>query len=218
MKQNIVINYLSRSWLVLVFSIFFGVLLTGVDAYWGPRIDDNREKATLSRVPDVIFADPKIKMTEPEALQIKTLFVSVEAGGGEKSYKVYSVGNQKNDLLGWAIKAGGRGYADNIELLVGLGPDAEKIKGISILEQKETPGLGTKIAEKKFLNQFIDKTTESRFKAVRKQRQSVQDIIAVTGATISSKSVCDIVSGTVTDVKKQLRRPNVLNKSKREKK
>ena len=40
-----------------------------------------------------------------------------------------------------------QGYSSKIKVMVGIDPNLEKILGINILAQNETPGLGTKMTE-----------------------------------------------------------------------
>ena len=100
-------------------------------------------------------------------------------------------------------KASGQGYADKIELLVGVDGGAQHITGLFILDQKETPGLGNKIMEPDWRRQFVQKPTDQPLTAVKTPPSAQNQIQAITGATISSKSVCDIVNQTL----KNLRRP-----------
>lgn len=83
---------------------------------------------------------------------------------------------------GKAILVSPYGYAGNIDMLVGVGADGE-IKGIKILRQRETPGLGANITRQNFLFQFIGKSA-------RDPLEPKKDIDAITGATISSRAVC----------------------------
>lgn len=83
------------------------------------------------------------------------------------------------------------GYGGKIKLMVGLLPDG-RIYDISVLEHKETPGLGQKIEKGKsdFGEQFKGKDPNS-FKLLVKQDRGEVD--AITAATISSRAYCDAV-------------------------
>jgi len=88
------------------------------------------------------------------------------------------------------------GFSGTISLMVGLKPDGTIIN-ISVLEQKETPGLGAKMTENAFRNQFKDKNPSSFDFKVKKDGGKVD---AITAATISSRAFCDAVrkaSGTL---------------------
>jgi len=92
---------------------------------------------------------------------------------------------------GYAIKSySENGYAGTISLMVGFMPDGT-ISNISVLEQKETPGLGTKMAEPKFKDQFRDKNPSSFSLKVKKDGGQVD---AISAATISSRAFSDAVS------------------------
>ena len=107
-------------------------------------------------------------------------------------------------LVGYCIKATGSGYSGYMRMIVGVDTKGS-IKGISILEHQETPGLGSKINETRpgektpyFLRQFRGK--QARTVAVGR------DIDAITGATISSKAVTDAVSSTVSEFFRRINR------------
>ena len=102
------------------------------------------------------------------------------------------------------VKTKGQGYADKIELLIGFDSAAKIITGLFVLDQKETPGLGNKIIKREWRDQFINKDTNRNIVAQKKGANAPNEIDAITGATVSSKAVCDIVNKTVSDVRDQL--------------
>ena len=71
-------------------------------------------------------------------------------------------------------KAGGQGYADKIELLVGIDALTENITGLFILDQKETPGLGNKISDTGWRSQFLDKPATSPLVVVKDKSQGAE--------------------------------------------
>ena len=73
--------------------------------------------------------------------------------------------------------------------MVGFKPDGT-IQNIEVLEQKETPGLGTKMKEESFVAQFRDKNPSSfNVKPIKDQG----NVDALTGATISTRAFGDAV-------------------------
>ncbi len=82
-----------------------------------------------------------------------------------------------------------KGFSGFIKIMVGFKPDGT-IYNISVLEHKETPGLGTKMADAKFKNQFIGKNPSDFVLNVKKDGGQVD---AITAATISSRAFCDAV-------------------------
>jgi len=97
------------------------------------------------------------------------------------------------DKIGYAFLATGVGYSGDISILVGL-EDAETVKGIIIVSHEETPGLGSKITESDFTDQFIGLNIND----VNLKDEGGQ-IDSITGATISSKAVIDAVRETAME-------------------
>lgn len=95
-----------------------------------------------------------------------------------------------NELIGVAIKTrSSKGYSGDIWLMVGLTITGE-IKNVSVIEHKETPGLGTKMTTPAFVNQFLGKHPEKMNLKVKKDGG---DVDAITGATISSRAYSEAV-------------------------
>lgn len=140
--------------------------------------------------------DAELKREEENAL--KTIMPDADSFK-EKSIEgiKYFEALKGADLIGYCIKVTGSGYNGYIRMIVGIDKDGI-IKGINILEQYETPGLGAKIAEIRrgenepwFLRQFVGKSA--------KTVEVEKDVDAITGATISSKAVTDAVNHTVNE-------------------
>lgn len=85
------------------------------------------------------------------------------------------------------------GYGGPVEALVGLTPEGA-IVGMKVT-QKETPGLGTRIADPPFLKQFTNAVPlEGSLWKVKKDGGPID---AVSGATISSRALCAAVANGV---------------------
>ncbi|MCF8364184.1 MAG: RnfABCDGE type electron transport complex subunit G [Bacteroidales bacterium] len=85
------------------------------------------------------------------------------------------------------------GYSGLIKLMVGFQPDGT-ITNVEVLEQKETPGLGTKMATS-WKDQFMGKNPKEFKLAVKKDGG---DVDAITAATITSRAFCDAVQRAYT--------------------
>lgn len=77
-----------------------------------------------------------------------------------------------------------KGFSGLVKIMVGFHPDGT-INNIAVLEQKETPGLGTKMKDEKFMRQFRGKKP-SEFNL--KPTKDGGDVDALTGATISTRA------------------------------
>jgi len=80
-----------------------------------------------------------------------------------------------------------KGFAGRFDLMVGFKPDGS-IRNIVVLDQKETPGLGAKMTEPSFIDQFKDKNIANYKLSVKKDGGQVD---AISAATISSRAFCD---------------------------
>jgi electron transport complex protein RnfG len=102
----------------------------------------------------------------------------------------YYEASREGKIVGYAVKTyTEKGFSGRFTLMVGFKPDGT-IHNISVLDQKETPGLGTKMKESKFKGQFPGKNPADFKLKVKKDGGQVD---AITAATISSRAFCDAV-------------------------
>ncbi len=192
-------SYLRQAWLVIVLALVYGGALAGVETALSARIAENKKRETYDVIPRLV----------PGADKTKTEEVEIAPADGEPR-PVYRVFAADGTHLGWVVPAGGQGFADRIDLLVGLDANASTITGLYVLDQKETPGLGNLIAsEELFLDQFAGKSIEGGQSLVVVKGEPAKDsnqIKAVSGATISSESVTTIVNRAVAELKEPIRR------------
>ena len=146
---------------------------------------------------DSITTD-KIEEQKEQQIQsmLKEMFPSMSEYTVEDDiYTIYSNGAE----IGYALVAVGKGYGGDIDILIGL-EDETTIKGITIISQSETPGLGGRIAESSFAGEFAGLDIgDVALKQVDGQ------IDAVTGATISSRAVVDAVRAAAMEKVKSLK-------------
>ena len=93
---------------------------------------------------------------------------------------------KKNDEP-WAIsfESSSPGFGGDIGVMIGYDLKNDTLTGIGILVHKETPGLGARVSELSFTNNFKDKSISDKF-TIKKDGGAVD---AVSGATISSRGV-----------------------------
>ena len=107
---------------------------------------------------------------------------------GDKGEIEVNLAQKKGKLIAVAFKVvSHKGYGGNIDILMGVDMQG-KITGIEILSMAETPGLGARIEEPAFKNQFVGRTLKNTRWAVKKDGG---DIDQITGATISPRAVTD---------------------------
>ncbi len=184
MKQN----YLTTAWLVLLLAVLFGGGLAGVHTVLDPIIRANLIAETYQQVPKLV----------PSGIGTEGM---TEVAG----VNAYPVDDGDGRRVGWVIPAAGQGFADRIEVLLGLNADASEITGVYVLDQKETPGLGNRIVEQDWRDTFSGKSTSQRLSLTKADTAGDYDIQSITGATISSESIVDIVNRAVAEFREALR-------------
>ncbi len=198
-------NNLVQAWLVLLLALCFGGALAAIQVNLADVIAENKLNETLGKVPELVFGEEKAAALadNPDAVEIAAKSLTVEGEAKSTTYPVYRVAKDGN-LAGWVVKASAQGYADKIELLLGIDAKVDTITGIFILEQKETPGLGNKITFPEWRGQFLGKKTSTPLEVIKGGPSGPATIDTVTGATISSVAVTNIVNRSIGDVKEQL--------------
>ncbi len=168
-------------------------LLAGVNLLTAPRISRQARAELLSSLADVL----------PEAARFE------EAAGGD----YYRGRGQDGALVGAAFICVKKGYASDIQTLVGMRSDGT-ITAIKIISQNETPGLGTRINEIKESFTFVDLFTGKKrdtsalpwfceqFRG--KDAALLEGVQTIAGATISSRAVIDSVREKAAQIKETI--------------
>jgi len=158
-----------------------------------------------------LWAKDKIAMNEQKRVEeaIKTL--APQAIKIEKDKKnditIYKLLDDKGELFAYAFNAEGLGYQGTIKIMVVTDTAFTKISGIEIIDSVETPGLGSKIQEPDFKNQFKGLDSTGNIEYTKDIPSKPSQIKAITGATISSKSVVAIINKRIAELKGQKDEP-----------
>ncbi len=121
----------------------------------------------------------------------------------ERDFAIYKVLSSEGKIAGYAIESVGNGYQDKIRVLVGLSPDMSKIYALRVLEQKETPGLGAKISESDYLKGWNNRDATQQLLLVKGRKpEKPNEVHAITGATITSRAVVNIVNSGLEKARK----------------
>lgn len=114
---------------------------------------------------------------------------------------------KKDSIVGYAVKTfSEKGYGGKITLIAGFLPNGT-IHKVAVLEQKETPGLGSNMSGK-FKDQFEGKNP---FEFILKVKKDGGDVDAITASTITSRAFCDAVEKAYTTLAKNVLKINVKN-------
>lgn len=146
---------------------------------------------SLTKEPIEIAKQAKLKKAIeavlPEFDQIQEK--KVQEANGPEMLNFY-IAKKDSVVVGTAVETYTmKGFGGLIKLMVGFLPDG-RIQNISVLEHKETPGLGTKMDTPKFKDQFMGIQPATFILKVKKDKG---DVDAITAATISSRAFSDAV-------------------------
>lgn len=191
-----------------IVAVLAGGILSSWEGFTGPMIEENKRLEQLKAVVTVLFG----RDANPDDVDIEEHKVRLtNHKNKEVEYQLF-VGKKKGEEkpVGIAFMTNGNGFQGNVGIMMGVEMNFKKIKGITVLDQVETPGLGTKIVSDPsnksnptwFPDQFQGRSIEKPITVVKNMKPSNDsEIQAITGATISSRSVVKILNNYVNIVK-----------------
>jgi len=106
-------------------------------------------------------------------------------------------------LTGIVMELSRRGYSGNIDLMVGISLPDEKISGMRILRHTETPGLGALAVREDFFRRFDNRPLIPL--GVTRASPLEHEIIAITGATITTRAITEAVNEAIEWYLNQMR-------------
>ena len=178
MKVESTSKYVARLALtLLLITAVVAVVLAGVNTITAPRIAAINEQKTQAAIEAVLpGGGAEIPFTDDSGLVVT----------------VYEGEN------GYAVEVAPAGFGGAVDMMVGVDPEGN-ILGISIISQTETAGLGAVAAAstsagEAFRDQFVGMSGTI---AVAKDGGTVD---AITGATITSRTVCTGVNAALACV------------------
>lgn len=163
--------------------------------------------ATVGHLTKERIALNKQRETEEAIIQVVPGTVSSQKLYEERDLSVYGGKDEEGNIVGFAIKASGNGFQDKITLMLGTNTSLKKINRLAILDQKETPGLGAKIADSKFFLLYWENRDSRGTITLHKPAVSSPEellpteVNTITGATISSEAVLSIVNTSLEQVR-----------------
>jgi electron transport complex protein RnfG len=175
----------TRAALILVVTIgaISGATVIGVAAY--------REHALRNLLAEVL---PGVSRAQPLVYDDGTLRPAAYGSGDEDA--IFAGYDADGRLIGYAIPGEGPGYQDMIRVLYGYRPESRRIVGLAILDSGESPGWGDKIDQNRaFMLNFQGLAVDPEIQVVGQgEKQAPNQVDMITGATISSQAVVQIVN------------------------
>jgi len=122
-------------------------------------------------------------------LDRKTIVVGTDERGNTIELIIFPAKKQ-GETFAVALEGKGKGFGGSIGVMVGVGKDGTLLD-ISITNHSETPGIGSRVTEASFTDEFKDLSIEEEL-----------EVDGVSGATYSSKGVMGAVNQAIGYVTK----------------
>jgi len=188
-------------------AIVFGSSLAMLNYKWQPKITQNEidkfNRLAGGLLTNAVNFEPALE--EPVPIDIgkgKTYNVEVKKGL-----------NANGQLIGWAFVCQGSGFADKIKLVVGVDAAFEKMAGFGVLSSNETPGFGDKITIKDGFYQSQYKgapVMELTLSKIGDADKVDSEIIAISGATVTSEAVVKIFNTFLVPLKEAMQEKGLI--------
>lgn len=180
------------------FGALAGLLIVVAFTATQPRIRANKAAALAAAIDEVLGAPDRY-----DTLYVvgDSLSPTLPAGTSADEAEPVYYGYHGTTAIGFAVIADGPGFQDRIRLIFGYEPSSKHLLGMKVLESKETPGLGDKITkDTTFISQFA--RVEGPVVGVRagQEKGNPNEIVMITGATISSRAVVRAINATLERV------------------
>ncbi|NNL31484.1 MAG: FMN-binding protein [Gemmatimonadetes bacterium] len=165
------------------------------------------------------WADPRIEAWRAEVLsaavtevlagadRYETVFLSggsftaTPADDTTSLDRVYVGYDDAGAPVGVAMVGADAGFQDVIRVIFGYDPGTGDVIGMQVLESKETPGLGDKIEkDSSFVAEFDRVATPLVGLKSGRETGAEDEVIMITGATISSRAIVDIINARLEEV------------------
>ncbi len=200
--------FIRQSWLLIVAALGFGLMIAMTNAALSPIIEQNERDKLNNLMKGLISnaADFKIAI---EAVQIPA-----DKSKGAKT-DIYKALDSDGRGIGFAFVAAGAGFADKIKLVIAVDENCEKFFGFKVLSSNETPGFGDRIKEDSFSDQFKGAAAEkTRLVKTGNPEEIDSEIVAISGATVSSQAVVKIFNTYISKIKEQLQVEGLISNGK----
>jgi len=196
--------FVQQSWLLLVSSFFFGLLIAVTNGALSGRIEQNR----------IAKLNALTKALLPDAERFQPLDTDIEVqlpDGSKEKATIFEAFSGDGQRIGFSFNARGTGFTGPIELVVAVDKDFQKLMGFSVLASSETPGFGDQIKSDYYRRQFINAPADKLMLVKTGSAAAVDSqIVAITGATVSSQAVVNIVNTFVTQIRDQMQKKGLI--------
>jgi Na+-transporting NADH:ubiquinone oxidoreductase subunit C len=183
---------------MLIVSAVFTLLLAGANTFYRPKIQENEllaERIAILYVFDIDQGGSATEILERFEQNVKQTTIS--------EVEMYEYVSSEGEPIAYAVPFTGPGLWGSISGYMGVSTELDRITGLVFTDHSETPGLGGRIDELAYLEQFKDLQITSETTLAYDEDGGGQ-IDAITGATSTSNAVLRILNQLLDDTVSKL--------------
>ncbi len=188
---------------IFVIAFLFAGMTSAVNTGLSKRIKLNEETRVNRQLLEALGI-PFSDNSSPEVIrEIKSKRVKSVTLGNET---VFAGISDQGSIDRFAFPVSGKGLWGSIQGLLALNKDLTRVEGVIFTSHVETPGLGARIDEQWFRDQFKGielsrKASEDKFLRIGSgSRDSLNRVDSITGATITSMSVEKMINDAIRSI------------------
>lgn len=196
----------------VIFIICLSVVFTGMLAFFYHSTKDRVRQYNEERFQQTILELFEIINEEVSVSDLFANHITVITRKNNQDEMKFYQAKKDNVVLGYAFVIYGKGLWGSIEASIAFDAELNEILGFRIFSQNETPGLGARITENWFLNQFRQipvfiNGQMQRLSLIDENEvpQNVYEIRRVTGATSSTAAVVKMIMEESEKIKNTIR-------------
>ena len=180
-------SYLYTIIFTFVLTAVFATVLSVTQAYYLPTITENEANVERQAILKVLGMTSKFDLVTTFEGQVTPV-----TAGTSSTFAVY---DEDGSPISYAFPLDGQGLWGSIRGYIGVSATFDRLLGMEFVEQNETPGLGGRIDEPWFKEQFAGVPLIPGENLVYGS-----GIDAITGATSSSNAVLNILNNTISEL------------------
>lgn len=185
----------------IIFMVVITIIFTSILAFLNYKTVDliayNKETDLRKTILYVFDIEPPSQ--DSETIE-KTFHEYVEEEENEVGEKIYTV-KENNNIKGYAFPVNGVALWGTVEGYAAISADYNELIGLDFVSHSETPGLGGRITEDSFKEQFrgLDLSSAKDGEYIIYRPSPDGNVDAIAGATQTSKSVSNFINKEIFD-------------------
>lgn len=174
---------------MLVITIVLTTALALANTGFAPLIESNAALAEKRALLDAFG----LEVTGSQQADEARFNQNIRQATNSRGQKLFAKLDQSSGIIGLAAPFTGAGLWGQIQGYIAFKPDGSELLGIVFTVQNETPGLGGRIDEKQYRDQFRGIAIKAD-QPLAYNAPGYEDLDAISGATSSSRAVLTIIN------------------------